>query len=94
MGVIAFGYQQSTANHTTFIKHYNDKIGILIVYVDGVIVTGNDSEVPNLKRYCLRNLGARAWKNCDALSDKSSFISQKKYVQDFLDETGTLDLSQ
>lgn len=35
-----------------FIKHSNDKIVILIVFVGDIIVKGNDSEkISNLKRY-------------------------------------------
>ena len=36
------GYTQGQADHTLFIKHSNDgKIVILIVYVDDIIVIGN-----------------------------------------------------
>lgn len=40
--VIVFGCQQSNAHQTMFIKHSNDKVAILIVYVDDEVVTGND----------------------------------------------------
>lgn len=39
--VIAFGYQQSNADHTIFVKYSNDKIVILILYPDDIVVTGN-----------------------------------------------------
>jgi len=39
----AFGYQQSSSDHTLFIKHNEGKLTILIIYVDDMIVTGNDS---------------------------------------------------
>ena len=45
------GYIQSQAEHTLFYKHStNNKISILIVYVDDIILTGDDSlELKNLR---------------------------------------------
>jgi hypothetical protein len=37
-----FGYQQSSSDHTLFIKHKEGKLTILIIYVDDMIVTEND----------------------------------------------------
>ena len=37
------GYKQSDADHTLFIKRKLGKITTLIVYVDDMVVTGNDS---------------------------------------------------
>ena len=37
-----YGYTQSNADHTLFLKLQDGKITILIIYVDGMIVTGND----------------------------------------------------
>ena len=38
-----FGYRQSQGDHTLFIKHSAARGGIvLLVYVDDIIVTGND----------------------------------------------------
>jgi ADP-heptose:LPS heptosyltransferase len=42
--IISFGYRQSNADHTLFIRHYKDKITLLIVYVDNMVVTGDDKE--------------------------------------------------
>ena len=50
--MIAFGYQQSNTDHTIFIKHYTDNITIIIVYVDDIVVTGNNQEeMTSLKHY-------------------------------------------
>ena len=38
------GYTQGRADDTLFTKCVNDKITILIVYVDDIIITGNDEE--------------------------------------------------
>ncbi|KAH9680958.1 retrovirus-related pol polyprotein from transposon RE1 [Citrus sinensis] len=39
-----FGYQQSNSDHTLFLKYNREKIIVLIVYVDDMIVIGNDPE--------------------------------------------------
>ena len=50
--VKSYGYTQNQADHTMFFKHYGDgKKAILIVYVDDIIITGNDrGEIEELKR--------------------------------------------
>lgn len=37
-----FGYQWSIFDHTLFIKHNKGKLTVRIIYVDDMIVTGND----------------------------------------------------
>lgn len=46
-----FNYKQSQADYTLFTKHSTQgKISALIVYVDDIVVTGNDDEkIRNLK---------------------------------------------
>nr|KYP36170.1 Retrovirus-related Pol polyprotein from transposon TNT 1-94 [Cajanus cajan] len=39
-----FGYKQSNSDHTLFIKHTKGKVAILIVYVDDMVLTGDDVE--------------------------------------------------
>ena len=39
-----YGFQQSNADHTLFLKHRQGKITALVVYVDDMIITGDDSE--------------------------------------------------
>ena len=38
----AFGYHQSNSDHTLFLKKQYGKITTLIVYVNDMVVTGND----------------------------------------------------
>ena len=38
----AFGYCQINSDHTLFLKKHHGKITTLIVYVDDIVVTGND----------------------------------------------------
>ena len=47
-----FGYRQSNSYHTLFIKRNQGKITALIVYVDDMIVTGDDpKEMEALQKY-------------------------------------------
>jgi hypothetical protein len=46
------GYLQSNADHTLFYKHATGKVAILIVYVDDIVITGDDFiEISHLKKY-------------------------------------------
>jgi len=40
-----FGYKQSNSDHTLFFKLEDGKITCLIIYVDDMIITGNDARV-------------------------------------------------
>ncbi|WJZ91855.1 hypothetical protein VitviT2T_010895 [Vitis vinifera] len=51
----AFGYRQSNSDHTLFQKKQHGKITALIVYVDDMVVTGNDpEEIKTLQNYLSR----------------------------------------
>ncbi|RVX14784.1 Retrovirus-related Pol polyprotein from transposon RE1 [Vitis vinifera] len=39
-----YGFQQSNSDHTLFLKHRQGKLTALIVYVDDMIITGDNSE--------------------------------------------------
>ncbi|XP_021815360.1 uncharacterized protein LOC110757918 [Prunus avium] len=39
-----FGYIQSNSDHTLFLKRRGGKLTALIIYVDDMVVTGNDNE--------------------------------------------------
>lgn len=87
--MLLFGYKQSNVDHTMFIKYKGDKVTILIVHVDDIIVTGHDPlKVENLKKYLaseyeIKDLGKlRYFLGIEvARSDKGIFISQRKYVR-------------
>ncbi|RVW85204.1 Retrovirus-related Pol polyprotein from transposon RE1 [Vitis vinifera] len=57
----AFGYRQSNSNHTLFLKKQHGKITALIVYVDDMVVTGNDPE----ERKALQNYLSREFEMKD-----------------------------
>ncbi|KAL5739715.1 hypothetical protein ACOSP7_028607 [Xanthoceras sorbifolium] len=93
-----FGYQQSNSDNTLFFKHKGGKITILIVYVDDMIVIGNDDlEMTNLQRHLatefeMKDLGVlRYFLGIEVARSKHGiFLSQRKYVLDLLTETGML----
>ncbi|RVW67518.1 Retrovirus-related Pol polyprotein from transposon RE1 [Vitis vinifera] len=92
----AFGYRQSNSDHTLFLKKQHGKITTLIVYVDDMVVTGNDPE----ERKALQNYLSREFKMKDlghlkyflgievSRSSEGIFLSQRKYALDLLQETG------
>ena len=94
-----YGYTQSQADHTIFYKHSETgKLTILIVYVDDIILTGDDArEIETLKgrlatEFEIKNLGAvKYFLGIEfARSKEGIFINQQKYVLDLLSETGML----
>ena len=52
--MITMGYRQSQGDHTLFIKHSSSgKLTALLVYVDDIIVTGNDDKERQVLNQCL-----------------------------------------
>jgi hypothetical protein len=94
--MIDFGYHQSNSDHTLFLKRKQDKITTLIVYVDDMVVTGNDPEErKNLQNYLskefeMKDLGPlKYFLGIEvSRSKKGIFLSQRKYTLDLLQETG------
>jgi hypothetical protein len=91
-----FGYCQSNADHTLFIKKQQGKITALIVYVDDMVVTGNDDEERKAlqsylsKEFEMKDLGPlKYFLGIEvSRSSKGIFLSQRKYTLDLLEETG------
>ncbi|XP_039004039.1 uncharacterized mitochondrial protein AtMg00810-like [Hibiscus syriacus] len=92
-------YIQGQADHTLFYKHSaNGKCCILIVYVDDIILTGDDSiEIERLKEFLslefqLKDLGNLIYfLGMEIARSKAGIsISQRKYVLDLLSEVGLL----
>ena len=91
------GYDKGQSDHTMFVKHSGDgKITILIVYVDDIILTGDDEiKIARLKRglveeFEIKDLGQLRYflRMKVTISKKAIVVSQRKYVMDLLQETG------
>lgn len=93
-----FGYKQSNSDHTLFLKHRGGKITALIIYVDDMVVTGDDhGEISSLQQYLasefeMKHLGdLKYFLGIEVARSKHGiFLSQRKYILDLLTETGML----
>ncbi|RVX23597.1 Retrovirus-related Pol polyprotein from transposon TNT 1-94 [Vitis vinifera] len=90
---------KNQADHTLFVKKsHAGKMAILIVYVDDIILSGNDmEELQNLKKYLSEEFEVKDLGNLKyflgmevARSRKGIVVSQRKYILDLLKETGML----
>lgn len=91
------GYAQGHSDHTLFVRvSAMLKRAILIVYVDDIIITGDDSEeISSLKHrlakeFEIKELGQlRYFLGMEvARSKKGIVVTQRKYVLDLLNDTG------
>ncbi|KAK4277183.1 hypothetical protein QN277_015217 [Acacia crassicarpa] len=90
------GYTQGQSDHTLFVKHHKGKMAVLAVYVDDIILTGDDEvEINQIKaalarEFQIKDLGEmKYFLGMEvARSKKGIYISQRKYVLDLLKETG------
>jgi hypothetical protein len=94
-----FGYKQSQADHTLFIKHSTQgNVTALIVFVDNIVLTGSDDgQIQNLKHrlaneFEIKDSGSlKYFLGIEVARSKHGiFISQRKYILDLLKETGML----
>ena len=93
-----FGMQKSKFNH--FVFYINSQAGIilLVVYVDDIIIIGNDmTDISSLKSFLdgqfhSQDLGMlKYFLGIEVMRSKRGiFLSQRKYVLDLLSETGKL----
>ena len=93
------GYRQSNSDHTLFLKHRQGKLTVLIIYVDDMVVTGDDiGEIRRLKdqlssEFEMKDLGnLKYFLGIEVARNKDCIIlSQRKYVLDLLAKTSMLD---
>ncbi|RVX04688.1 Retrovirus-related Pol polyprotein from transposon RE1 [Vitis vinifera] len=97
--VLKLGYKQGQADHTLFVKKsHAGKLAILIVYVDDIILSGNDMgeftefEEVFSEEFEVKDLGnLKYFLGMEvARSRKGIVVSQRKYILDLLKETGML----
>ncbi|PRQ43270.1 putative RNA-directed DNA polymerase [Rosa chinensis] len=93
------GYKQSNSDHTLFLKHQQGKVTALIIYVDDMVITGNDTvEMDRLQRqlaseFEMKDLGElKYFLGIEVARGREGiYLCQRKYVLDLLTETGLLD---
>ena len=92
------GFKSSHANHSLFI--YADKTSFVaaLIYVDDVIIVGNDtSKIEDTKsnldaRFSIKDLGSLSYfLGIEVSRTKEGLVmSQRKYTMDILEDTGML----
>jgi len=93
-----FGMKKSTSDHSVFYQRSDNGITLLVVYVDDIVITGNDvSGITSLKTFLqgqfhTKDLGQlKYFLGIEVMrSKKGIYLSQRKYVLDLLSETGKL----
>ncbi|PRQ56213.1 putative RNA-directed DNA polymerase [Rosa chinensis] len=93
------GYRQNNSDHTLFLKHQQGKVTALIIYVDDMVITGNDTvEIDRLQRqlaseFEMKDLGElKYFLGIEVARGREGiYLCQRKYVLDLLTETGLLD---
>lgn len=91
-----YGFQQSNSDHTLFLKHQLGKVTALIIYVDDMIITGDDmEEISRLQeqlatKFEMKNLGGlKYFLGIDVARIKHGiFLSQRRYVLYLFSEVG------
>jgi len=95
-----FGMIRSETDHSVFFKRSSlNQVIYLVVYVDDIVITGNDQEgIKDLKQHLFSNFQTKDLGRLRyflgievAQSQEGIAISQRKYVLDILEETGMLD---
>ena len=97
--LISQNYVISYADHSLFLKHNGTNTTALLVYVDDMVLTGNDAEeichITKLldEHFRIKNLGDLQYFLGLEVARNSTGIhlSQRKYTLDLLHETGMLD---
>ena len=93
-----FGMQKSKSDHSVFYRNSSSCIILLVVYVDDIVITGNDSKgISSLKSFLQSQVHTkdlemlRYFLGIEVMRSKHGiFLSQRKYVFDLLSETGKL----
>jgi len=92
--LVSFGFLQSKADYSLFTKTVQDKFTAILVYVDDMMIAGNDKqEIIKLKQqlssqFHMKDLGElRYFLGLEIVrTAQGLFVSQKKYITDLVRE--------
>ena len=93
-----YGLQKSKSDHSVFYINSQAGIILLVVYVDDIVITGNDiADISSLKSFLhdqfhTKDLGMlKHFLGIEVMRSKRGIVlCQRKYVLDILSETGKL----
>ncbi|GKE66233.1 ribonuclease H-like domain-containing protein, partial [Tanacetum coccineum] len=96
--LIENGFSQSKSDYSLYIKSYKDVFLTLLVYVDDIIITGNNvSEIEKFKvylksKFMIKDLGKLKYFLAIEVidTDKGICLNQRTYVLDLLSDYGML----
>ncbi|GJZ75366.1 retrovirus-related pol polyprotein from transposon TNT 1-94, partial [Tanacetum coccineum] len=96
--LLDFGYTQSKTDYSLFVKKHNESFITVLVYVDDLLITGNEKEqISSLKTrltsvFHMKDLGEVNYFLGLEISKTAQgiFISQHKYTKDLLKKGGVL----
>ena len=96
--LISLGYSHSIADYSLFTKQNKDHFTALLVYVDDIVLTGNDyNEIQQVKsflnaKFMIKDLGnLRYFLGLEVARSPSGIVlNQRKYVLELLHDTGLL----
>lgn len=96
--LISVGYHYSHSDYSLFLKHDNSSLIALLVYVDDIVLIGNNiNEITNVKtilnnKFRIKDLGPlRHFLGLEmARSSSSIFLNQHSYILDLLNNTSML----
>jgi hypothetical protein len=94
--LISMGYHQSTVDYSLFVKHNNSQFTALLVYVDDIVLTGNNlDEIQSVKQqlhqmFCIKDLGnLKFFLGLEVARSKTGLVlNQRRYCLELLVEYG------
>jgi transposase InsO family protein len=94
--LLSAGFKQSQADHSLFTRQSGSTILVVLVYVDDLLVTGNDlASIRQLQEFLSRNFQLKDLGKLKyflgievARSRAGIFINQRKYILDILTDAG------
>ena len=92
------GYSQSQADHSLFVKSSHNSFTALLVYVDDIVLAGNNmTEIASVKalldsKFCIKDLGSlRFFLGLEVARSKEGIVlNQRKYTLELLEDSGLL----